>query len=163
MVELQCHPGTFSANLICLLFWSAQPCSINFAILAKIVSELLNFSILLEKQGQQPYLKNCPRFFQFKLKIAPEFGNAPLEQLCLIFAGKIMKDHETLTGHNVKDGMTVHLVIKTGSSSAATSGNASSTAATDSSSSRPGKNSACHCSKSINLLILTLGKWLSGF
>jgi ubiquilin len=38
-----------------------------------------------------------------------------LEQLCLIFSGKIMKDHETLTGHNVKDGMTVHLVIKTGS------------------------------------------------
>jgi ubiquilin len=35
-----------------------------------------------------------------------------VENLCLIFAGKIMKDTETLTSHNVKDGMTVHLVIK---------------------------------------------------
>ncbi len=35
--------------------------------------------------------------FQFKQKISAEFGSAPLEQLCLIFAGKIMKDHETLT------------------------------------------------------------------
>ncbi len=52
---------------------------------------------------------------QFKEKISAEFS-APLEQLCLIFAGKIMKDHETLNGHNIKDGHTVHLVIKTGSS-----------------------------------------------
>lgn len=34
------------------------------------------------------------------------------EQLCLIFAGKIMKDTETLAQHNVKNGLTVHLVIK---------------------------------------------------
>lgn len=37
---------------------------------------------------------------------------AETEQLCLIFAGKIMKDSDTLRGHNVKDGLTVHLVIK---------------------------------------------------
>lgn len=34
------------------------------------------------------------------------------EQLCLIFAGKILKDSDTLKGHNIKDGLTVHLVIK---------------------------------------------------
>lgn len=34
------------------------------------------------------------------------------EQLCLIFAGKILKDTETLTEHGIKDGVTVHLVIK---------------------------------------------------
>ncbi len=28
-----------------------------------------------------------------------------------------MKDHENLASHNVKDGMTVHLVIKAGGSS----------------------------------------------
>lgn len=39
--------------------------------------------------------------------------NAEPEQLCLIFAGKIMKDPETLATHKVKDGLTVHLVIKT--------------------------------------------------
>lgn len=37
---------------------------------------------------------------------------ADVEQLCLIFAGKIMKDTDTLKGLNVKDGLTVHLVIK---------------------------------------------------
>ena len=40
--------------------------------------------------------------FQFKAKISKEFGDAPIEQLCLIFAGKILKDHETLAAHNVK-------------------------------------------------------------
>lgn len=34
------------------------------------------------------------------------------DQLCLIFAGKILKDNDTLKAHNVKDGLTVHLVIK---------------------------------------------------
>lgn len=43
--------------------------------------------------------------------VAAKF-NAQPDQLCLIFAGKIMKDHEKLTNHNVKDGLTVHLVIK---------------------------------------------------
>lgn len=38
--------------------------------------------------------------------------NAEPEQVCLIFAGKIMKDHENLVTHNIKDGVTVHLVIK---------------------------------------------------
>lgn len=38
--------------------------------------------------------------------------NAEPEQVCLIFAGKIMKDHENLATHNIKDGVTVHLVIK---------------------------------------------------
>ena len=35
-----------------------------------------------------------------------------MEQLCLIFAGKILKDEETLASHGIKDGLTVHLVIK---------------------------------------------------
>ena len=40
--------------------------------------------------------------------------------MCLIFAGKILKDQETLKGHNLKDGLTVHLVIKSGSASRTT-------------------------------------------
>ena len=74
--------------------------------------------------------------FQFKLKISPEFGSPPLEQLCLIFAGKIMKDHENLNSHNVKDGMTVHLVIKTGGSAAGPNNNPA--AATPTPAPRPG-------------------------
>jgi ubiquilin len=43
--------------------------------------------------------------------VAEEFESEP-EQLCLIFAGKILKDNDTLKNHNIKDGLTVHLVIK---------------------------------------------------
>lgn len=43
--------------------------------------------------------------------VAAKF-EAEVDQLCLIFAGKIMKDSDTLKGHNIKDGLTVHLVIK---------------------------------------------------
>lgn len=49
---------------------------------------------------------------QFKEEVAKHF-NAQPSQLCLIFAGKIMKDQDTLATHNIKDGLTVHLVIKT--------------------------------------------------
>jgi len=47
----------------------------------------------------------------FKALVAEAFEAEP-EQLCLIFAGKIMKDNDTLKTHNIKDGLTVHLVIK---------------------------------------------------
>lgn len=43
--------------------------------------------------------------------MAEKFEAEP-DQLCFIFAGKIMKDSDTLKSHNVKDGLTVHLVIK---------------------------------------------------
>lgn len=63
----------------------------------------------------------------FKAKISSEFSDTPVEQLCLIFSGKILKDHDTLETHNIKDGMTVHLVIRSaGSNSAGNSNNQSS-------------------------------------
>ncbi|XP_061172215.1 ubiquilin-1-like [Saccostrea echinata] len=48
---------------------------------------------------------------EFKEEVGKKFS-APIEQLCLIFAGKILKDGETLSQHGIKDGLTVHLVIK---------------------------------------------------
>lgn len=48
---------------------------------------------------------------ELKEQVAKEF-DAPLEQLCLIFAGKILKDNEAISTHNIKDGLTVHLVIR---------------------------------------------------
>ena len=48
---------------------------------------------------------------EFKKQIAEGF-NVVSAQLCLIYAGKIMKDHETLATHKIKNGQTVHLVIK---------------------------------------------------
>ncbi|KAJ8983875.1 hypothetical protein NQ317_000911 [Molorchus minor] len=50
----------------------------------------------------------------FKDIIRKKFPAEP-DQLCLIFAGKIMKDADTLKQHNVKDGLTIHLVIRAAS------------------------------------------------
>uniref|UniRef100_F1L1M5 Ubiquilin n=1 Tax=Ascaris suum TaxID=6253 RepID=F1L1M5_ASCSU len=38
--------------------------------------------------------------------------NQPIEKLCLIFSGKILKDHETIDQHSIKDGMAIHLVVR---------------------------------------------------
>ncbi|XP_058448117.1 ubiquilin-1 [Malaya genurostris] len=43
--------------------------------------------------------------------VAEKFESDP-DLVCLIFAGKIMKDTDTIKTHNIKDGLTVHLVIK---------------------------------------------------
>jgi len=47
----------------------------------------------------------------FKVAVAKEF-EVNVEQLCLIFAGKILKEGESLADHKITDGLTVHLVIK---------------------------------------------------
>ncbi|XP_066465220.1 ubiquilin-4 [Eleutherodactylus coqui] len=49
---------------------------------------------------------------EFKDEISRRF-KAKKDQLVLIFAGKILKDGDTLNQHGIKDGLTVHLVIKT--------------------------------------------------
>jgi len=77
---------------------------------------------------------------EFKTKISIEFNNTPIEQLCIIFAGKIMKDHETLETHSIKDNMTVHLVIKSGTAPASNTNTASNTS--QSSTPAPGSGSS---------------------
>ena len=52
--------------------------------------------------------------FQLKKLVADAFS-VLTSQLCLIFAGKILKDGDTLEQHSIKDGHTVHLVIKAAS------------------------------------------------
>ena len=48
---------------------------------------------------------------QLREEVAKAF-DASVVTVCLIFAGKILKDGETLEQHGIKDGITVHLVIK---------------------------------------------------
>lgn len=48
---------------------------------------------------------------QLKEIISREFS-ASEEQLCFIYAGKILNDEDHLSKYNIKDGTTVHLVIK---------------------------------------------------
>ncbi|XP_076230996.1 ubiquilin [Calliopsis andreniformis] len=71
----------------------------------------ITVSVKTPKEKQSVEIEENATIKDFKEAISKKF-NAQTEQLCLIFAGKIMKDHETLSTHNVKDGLTVHLVIK---------------------------------------------------
>merc|ERR1711892_541130 len=71
------------------------------------------------KEKQSVEIEENATVKKFKEAISLKFSNAPVENLCLIFAGKIMKDAENLNTHHVKDGMTVHLVIKQSGSAAA--------------------------------------------
>jgi len=48
---------------------------------------------------------------QLREEVAKAF-DASVSTVCLIFAGKILKDGEMLEQHGIKDGITVHLVIK---------------------------------------------------
>ncbi|KAK4319445.1 hypothetical protein Pmani_009622 [Petrolisthes manimaculis] len=66
-------------------------------------------------------------------EIVSEKFNAAADQVCLIFAGKILKDGEVLKQHNIKDGLTVHLVIKGGPGAGSQPNNRTASAATTSS------------------------------
>lgn len=46
-----------------------------------------------------------------KTKLAePDMANIPASSQRLIYSGKVLKDHETLATHNVKEGNTMHMV-----------------------------------------------------
>ncbi|XP_063224696.1 ubiquilin-1 [Bacillus rossius redtenbacheri] len=72
----------------------------------------ITLTVKTPKEKQTIEVEEDASIKTFKELVAKKF-NAEPEQLCLIFAGKIMKDHENLRNHNIKDGLTVHLVIKT--------------------------------------------------
>ncbi|CAN9504053.1 unnamed protein product [Ophioblennius macclurei] len=80
---------------------------------------------------------------QFKEEISRRF-KAKQDQLVLIFAGKILKDGDSLSQHGIKDGLTVHLVIKTahkaGDGASTSASSSTSTQAGSTSTSSPGAN-----------------------
>merc|ERR1711970_1419832 len=86
-----------------------------------IVQEAKKITVQVKtpKEKQSVEIEENATVKKFKEAISLKFSNAPVENLCLIFAGKIMKDAENLNTHHVKDGMTVHLVIKQSGSTAA--------------------------------------------
>ncbi|KAL5482026.1 hypothetical protein EMCRGX_G022306 [Ephydatia muelleri] len=83
---------------------------------------------------------------ELKELLSTKVDNAPVASQCIIFAGKITKDDETLSEQGMKDGVTVHLVVRSkppssGASSPATTASANMGSATASSapaSSSPG-------------------------
>lgn len=78
-----------------------------------VMSECWGLSSL-DGAVQTPGIKNYTLFYltQFKEEISKRF-KSHTDQLVLIFAGKILKDQDTLSQHGIHDGLTVHLVIKT--------------------------------------------------
>ena len=48
---------------------------------------------------------------QVKEALSAKTGD-PVGQICLIFSGKILKDHEDLGQHGIGDGLTLHLVVR---------------------------------------------------
>ncbi|XP_078656399.1 ubiquilin-1-like isoform X1 [Branchiostoma floridae x Branchiostoma belcheri] len=74
-------------------------------------SELIKIVVKTPKDKETVEIEATSTITDFKEAISQKFGQ-PVEQLCLIFAGKILKDHETLEKIGIKDGLTVHLVIR---------------------------------------------------
>ncbi|KAL0606984.1 Ubiquilin-1 [Plecturocebus cupreus] len=69
-------------------------------------------SLELVGSGSLPASASRNTVITFKEEISKRF-KSHTDQLVLIFAGKILKDQDTLSQHGIHDGLTVHLVIKT--------------------------------------------------
>ncbi|XP_059179666.1 ubiquilin-1-like [Physella acuta] len=74
-------------------------------------SGVITITVKTPKEKHNVEVKDGASVRELKEEIQKKF-NAPYEQLCIIFAGKIMKDEDSLEQHGIKDGLTVHLVIK---------------------------------------------------
>ncbi|KAJ8267864.1 hypothetical protein COCON_G00130360 [Conger conger] len=73
---------------------------------------IIKVTVKTPKDKEEIAISEDASVTQFKEEISRRF-KAKQDQLVLIFAGKILKDGDTLNQHGIKDGLTVHLVIKT--------------------------------------------------
>ncbi|CAN8220174.1 unnamed protein product [Coccothraustes coccothraustes] len=73
---------------------------------------IIKVTVKTPKEKEEFAVSETSSIRQFKEEISKRF-KSHTEQLVLIFAGKILKDEDTLTQHGIHDGLTVHLVIKT--------------------------------------------------
>ncbi|RMX38963.1 hypothetical protein pdam_00022506 [Pocillopora damicornis] len=71
----------------------------------------INVVVKTSKNKETIETEATATILKFKELVSIKF-NAPVHQLCLIFAGRILKDGDTLASYSIKDGFTVHLVIK---------------------------------------------------
>ncbi|XP_072216214.1 ubiquilin-1 isoform X2 [Excalfactoria chinensis] len=102
---------------------------------------IIRVTVKTPKEKEEFSVAETSSIRQFKEEISKRF-KSNTNQLVLIFAGKILKDQDTLTQHGIHDGLTVHLVIKTQNRSqdhqaqqTNTSGSADTTSASSSSTS----------------------------
>ncbi|XP_074788408.1 ubiquilin-1 isoform X2 [Athene noctua] len=104
---------------------------------------IIKVTVKTPKEKEEFAVSETSSIRQFKEEISKRF-KSHTDQLVLIFAGKILKDQDTLTQHGIHDGLTVHLVIKTQNRSqdhpaqqANTTGSTATTSTSNSSTSTP--------------------------
>ncbi|POI26597.1 hypothetical protein CIB84_009653 [Bambusicola thoracicus] len=74
-------------------------------------ADVINVVVKTLKQKEHFKVAESSTIQQFKEDIAMRFHTPP-DLLVLIFAGKILKDHDTLSQHRVHSGANIHLVIR---------------------------------------------------
>ncbi|XP_003203639.2 ubiquilin-1-like [Meleagris gallopavo] len=74
-------------------------------------ADVINVVVKTPKQKEHFEVAQSSTIQQFKEGIAARFQTPP-DLLVLIFAGKILKDHDTLSQHRVHNGANIHLVIR---------------------------------------------------
>ena len=79
----------------------------------------IKITVKTPKEKQTVEVSEDATVDELKEEVGKKFNNPCKPQLCLIFAGKILKDPDSLKSHGIKDGVTVHLVIKNPSASPA--------------------------------------------
>ncbi|NWR39880.1 UBQL1 protein, partial [Tachuris rubrigastra] len=72
---------------------------------------IIKITVKTPKEKEEFAVPETSSVQQFKEEISKHF-KSHTDQLVLIFAGKILKDQDTLIQHGIHDGLTVHLVIK---------------------------------------------------
>uniref|UniRef100_A0A674K915 Ubiquilin 1 n=1 Tax=Terrapene triunguis TaxID=2587831 RepID=A0A674K915_9SAUR len=72
---------------------------------------VLKVTVKTLKQKEQFEVAESSTIRAFKDEVAKRF-KAPSDLLVLIFAGKILKDQDTLSQHGVRNGFSIHLVIR---------------------------------------------------
>ncbi|XP_007498980.1 ubiquilin-1 isoform X1 [Monodelphis domestica] len=88
------------------------PTAADVAVTPAGEPKIIKVTVKTPKEKEEFAVPETSSVQQFKEKISKRFKSHP-DQLVLIFAGKILKDQDTLTQHGIHDGLTVHLVIKT--------------------------------------------------
>lgn len=90
---------------------SRGPASAQGPASAPAEPKIIKVTVKTPKEKEEFAVPENSSVQQFKEAISKRF-KSQTDQLVLIFAGKILKDQDTLIQHGIHDGLTVHLVIK---------------------------------------------------
>ncbi|XP_032855268.2 ubiquilin-2-like [Tyto alba] len=74
-------------------------------------SNIINVTVKTFKQKEKFEVAQSSTIQEFKEEVAKRFKTSP-DLLVLIFAGKVLKDQDTLSQHGVHSGVKIHVVIR---------------------------------------------------